>query len=70
MSLNFNRYSADEEKNMMELLNLIYNSKQFHKFYRDIAIQWTYEIEKPSRRFKKYTTKDLEISDLMQQRSK
>lgn len=46
-------YNADDEKNITELLNKVNISKNIIKQYRELALNWMYEINKPSRRFKK-----------------
>jgi len=60
--LNVEGYNADDEKNVMDILNRICTSKQFHKTYRDFALQWSYEIARPNRRIKKVLAHELEIA--------
>ena len=60
--LNVEGYNADDEMNVIDILNRITNSKQFHKTYRDFALQWSYEIVRPNRRIKKVLAHELEIS--------
>jgi chromodomain-helicase-DNA-binding protein 7 len=62
--LSFQGYNADDENNIMDILNQIAFNKDFHKSYRDIATNWIYEINKPTRRFKRITADDLEIDDV------
>ena len=54
--------NTDDEINLSEILTLISSERSFHKYYRDIALNWIQEIVKPSRRFKKITPEDLIIS--------
>jgi len=51
--LNIIGFSGDDEKNVLDILNKISTSKYFHKAYRDIALNWIYEIAKPARKFKR-----------------
>lgn len=55
-------YNADDEKHVMDIINRISTSKQFHKNYREAALQWSYDIARPNRRVKKITVSDIEIS--------
>lgn len=59
--LNVTGYNADEETNIQEILNRILSIKTFPKYYKELATQWLYEIARPTRRFKKLTSGDLEI---------
>lgn len=52
--LNQSSYSADDEQIITELLNHI-NSSNYAKNYRELAMNWIYELSKPSRRIKKIT---------------
>lgn len=54
-------YNADDERNIQDLLNQINVSKHFTKKLKDMATNWLYEVNKPSRRFKKITAADLEL---------
>lgn len=54
-------YNADDERNIQDLLNQLNVSKHFSKKLRDMATNWLYEVNKPSRRFKKITAADLEL---------
>ena len=60
--LNVAGYNADDEKHVMDILNRIIASKQFHKNYREFALQWSYDIARPSRRIKKVAITELEIA--------
>jgi len=60
--LNVMGYNADDEKHVMDILNRIITSKQFHKTYRDFALQWSYDIARPHRRIKKVLAAEFEIS--------
>lgn len=53
--LNQSLFNHDDENNIIEILNGIAFSKTFNKGYREMATNWIYEVNKPSRRFKKIT---------------
>ena len=55
-------YNADDEKFVMDILSNISTSKTFHKNYRDFALQWSYDIVRPSRRIKKIELAQLEVT--------
>lgn len=59
--LNVTGYNADEETNIQEILNRILSIKNFHKYFKELATQWLYEIARPTRRFKKLSMIDLDI---------
>ncbi|KAM3144240.1 hypothetical protein pb186bvf_003702 [Paramecium bursaria] len=50
--LNQVNYNADDERQLLELLNRI-NISNFAKNYRELAMTWIYELGKPSRRIKR-----------------
>lgn len=52
--------NGDDEKNITDALNLIAASKVFHYKFKEIAVQLSYEVQRPSRRYKRITLKDLE----------
>ncbi|CAD8088106.1 unnamed protein product [Paramecium sonneborni] len=56
--LSQSNYSTDDEQILIELLNKI-NSSNYAKNYRELAMNWIYELSKPSRRIKKITDIDL-----------
>lgn len=60
--LSLSGYSAEDEKNLNDLLTLISTSKVFNRSYRDMASNWLDEVSKPSRRFRKMTLQDFEIN--------
>lgn len=53
--LSFIGYNADDEKNITDILNKISSSKDFHDKYKDLAVNFVYEVSRPSRRFRKVT---------------
>ena len=61
--LNVVGYNADDEKNIVDILRKIQSSKNFHKNYRNFAIQWDEEIARPRRtaKGKKINVVDFEI---------
>ncbi|CAD8066277.1 unnamed protein product [Paramecium sonneborni] len=56
--LSQSNYSTDDEQILTDLLNKI-NSSNYAKNYRELAMNWIYELSKPSRRIKKLTDMDL-----------
>ncbi|CAD8164733.1 unnamed protein product [Paramecium pentaurelia] len=56
--LSQSNYSTDDEQILTDLLNKI-NSSNYAKNYRELAMNWIYELSKPSRRIKKITDLDL-----------
>lgn len=48
-------YNADDEKNVLDILGQIQSSKDFQPKYKELAMNFTYEVARPSRRFKKVT---------------
>ena len=48
-------YNADDEKNITDILNKIIQHKDFNIKYKDLAMNFLYEVSRPSRRFKKVT---------------
>jgi chromodomain-helicase-DNA-binding protein 7 len=53
--LSLNGFNAEDENNITAILNLIAFRTEFSSFYRNMATNWLYELNKPSRRFKKIT---------------
>jgi chromodomain-helicase-DNA-binding protein 7 len=60
--LSLSGYSADDEKNLNDVLTTISSSKVFNRPYRDMASTWLDDVNKPSRRFRKMTLQDFDIS--------
>ncbi|KAL4510059.1 hypothetical protein ABPG72_010252 [Tetrahymena utriculariae] len=63
-------YNADDEKNITDILNKISDSKDFHTKYKDLAMNFIYEVSRPSRRFRKVTLQDLDVTNPENQKSK
>lgn len=55
-------FNADDEKNVIDILNKISNNKDFHDKYKDLAMNFIYEVSRPSRRFRKVAFLDLDIT--------
>ena len=55
-------FNADDENNITDILNQVAFKTEFHSNYRNIATNWIYEVNKPSRRYKKITDQDLDIN--------
>jgi hypothetical protein len=61
--LSLSGYSADDEKNLNDLLTTISSSRVFSRSYRDMASNWLDDANKPSRRFRKITLQDFDITE-------
>jgi len=62
--LNVVGYNADDEKIIIDVLRKIHSSKNFHKSYRNFAVQWEEELVRPRRtgKTKKLSPADFEIT--------
>ena len=58
--VNIQHYSADDEKNLRDILNKIIKTHQFHKLYKEYCWNWLDEIARPSRRFRQLKEEDFE----------
>lgn len=56
-------YNADDEKNITDILTKISSSKDFHDKYKDLAVNFVYEVTRPSRRFRKVTLQELDVTN-------
>ncbi len=60
--INIQQYSADDEKNIRDILNKIISAHQFHAQYKEYCWTWLDEIVKPSRRFQKLKPENFDLS--------
>lgn len=56
-------YNADDEKNITDVLNKISTNKDFNDKYKELAMSFVYEVSRPSRRFRKVTLLDLDVTN-------
>lgn len=62
--LTSSNYSADDERNINDILNTIISTPKFHSKYQQLATNWLIECQRPTRRFKKMILEDLELQNL------